>query len=78
MDLKTEKTLNDLRDSAESYVTDDAGKEWGQVYLPNVGSDRSFAGQLSVLTALGLYRPIDGQHFGLVSVKPVQPSGPTP
>ena len=55
--------LAELRRNVEQEIDG-----WGQVYLANVGSGHSFAGKLSALTNAGLYRPMDGHHFGLVKL----------
>ena len=45
--------------------TEENGVVWGQVYLPNVGDGRSFAGCLSQLKQDGKYRPVS-KDFGEV------------
>lgn len=62
MNIKT--VLQTLRDNVESKEIKD-GEIWGMVYLLNVGNTREFAGYLSGLAKLGVYRKIDSE-FGEV------------
>ena len=67
---RSETTLKALRDHAEGETIDG----WRDVYLDNAkASDEcsdlsraAFRGRLAKLSALGLYRPIDGFAWGQV------------
>ncbi|NBR01318.1 MAG: hypothetical protein EBT79_13310 [Actinobacteria bacterium] len=62
-----QKVLADLRANAEGCSSMDSdGNEWRDVYLPNAGSGRSFAGYVSALTDAGFYKTQDGKFFGTV------------
>lgn len=63
--------LQRLRAKAENRSVAEDGRAWGDVYLPNVQGDiphAGFAGQLSALKKLGVYRPLD-RHFGSVLLR---------
>lgn len=65
------KVLKLLRENLEgSRETDAAGNTWADTYLPNAQpvsmSSRQFDGTLASLKGKGLYRPIDGDCFGVV------------
>jgi len=60
--------LTKLRQNIEGCVeTRLNGEKWAEVYLPNVGDSRKFAGTLSALTDAGVYEKIDSD-FGLVKL----------
>jgi hypothetical protein len=66
---KTREVLKMLREHAES----DDGDGWWTVYLDNARpsgmAPRSFAGHLSALESVGLYRPIDSYAFGQIKME---------
>ena len=66
--------LKNLRDAAESDITDKNGVVWLCVYLDNArkGMEKNkFRAQLAVLAKAGLYRVIDGENFGDVREKDI-------
>lgn len=71
MNTEAAKILASLRNNVESTTHEADGKVWGQVYLDNVGRGHSFAGHLSALKTLGVYRPTGDQAFGDVLIVPV-------
>lgn len=75
MTPKTRQVLDALRTHVEgrSFLSSHPGREFGQVYLDNAiptgMSRRAFAGHLSVLERLGLYKPQGDDCFGDVALK---------
>ena len=59
--------LTKLRQNVESVELRNNGEKWGEVYLPNVGDTRRFAGTLSALAEVSMYEKIDSD-FGLVRI----------
>jgi len=56
-----------LLQNGEGGIDEIAGIRWKNVYLPNVGNTKEFAGILSSLTKKGLYREVE-KDFGRVKI----------